>query len=178
VRLFVGSSGKLHNVYERAVEKILFFPIPGTEVPFIKAVLAVLGIIAALVGLSVYNDGQRDALPSNMPLDKQILYQAKGWRNQRNLYLSCLALALWWMVYTTYKYKAQIARLLEQLDQLQGGAADDRSSRSSASKVPKQVTQVDDVHEIAAPSSNKKKNLQEGEGLAQRKLPKPSAPEE
>lgn len=105
-------------MYERAVSTILFYPGPGAQVTFIQSLLALLGVIALALGTSVYNDGQRD-VPSTMPLNTQLMVQAKGWRNQRNLYLTCLALALWWSVYATFAYKARIARLLKKIDDLE-----------------------------------------------------------
>lgn len=67
--------GKMHDAYERIVRTILFSPIPGVpNLSFIKFVLVGLGVVAAFVGLSVFNDGSR-ALPPNSPLDKQLLFQ-------------------------------------------------------------------------------------------------------
>ena len=144
-------TGKLHDLYEATVESILFYPVPGApQLTFIKAALALLSITSLLVGVSVYNDGQREALPASMPLDKQILVQAKTFRNQRNLYLSCLALALWWMVFTVYTYKSKIAKLLAQVEELQnGGRASSSSSSSAAAKAA--VNKIVQEHETAEP---------------------------
>jgi hypothetical protein len=88
--------GKLHDAFDRLTSLILFCPIPGApQVTFIKLVLVVLSLTAVGTGMSVYNDGNRAPLPPQADVATQLKYQSKGWRDQRNFYLTCLALALW-----------------------------------------------------------------------------------
>jgi hypothetical protein len=95
--------------------------------------------------------------------------QAKGWRNQRNLYLTCLALSLWWTVYTVFVYKTQMNALLQKLESQSGGGQKAVGSGSSGSSAAKAVAKhTEGEHEVAEPVKK--------EGLAHRKAPKPSAP--
>ena len=155
--------GALHNTYERVVRLILFSPVPGApQLSFIKFLLVGLGIVASMCGLQVYNDSTR-VNPSLQAgsLDKQLLAQGKGFRNQRNLYLTCLALALWWSVYVVFTLKAHIARLLDQKD-----AA---AARNNAVAPPKSVA--------SATASSSSSSATESAAAVRRNLPKPSAPE-
>lgn len=99
-----GLLGRFHNT---VLPKILFYPIPGAgpNLPFIKFLLISLSLVAGITALQVYLAEWRDPLPASTPLDKQLMHQGKIWRNQRNLYLTCLALALWWMVYELFNLK-------------------------------------------------------------------------
>ena len=129
VQALLPSSGAMHNAFERFNRAILFAPVAGApQLSFIKFLLVALGIVASMVGLQVYNDSQKIA-PAHLALDKQLLAQSKTFRNQRNLYLTLLALALWWMVYTVFTLKAQISRLI---DAKNGGAAASSSSSRAA----------------------------------------------
>lgn len=113
VQALLPSSGPMHNAFERFSRAILFAPVAGApQLSFIKFLLVALGVVSSMVGLQVYNDSQKDT-PVHLALDKQLLAQSKTFRNQRNLYLTLLALALWWMVYTVFTLKAQISRLID-----------------------------------------------------------------
>lgn len=180
--------GQLHNLYEKAVSSILFHPLPGApNLPFIKFVLAGLGLISLGVGVGVWNDSTRGPSPASVPLDKQLMIQAKIWRNQRNLYLTCLALALWYAVYVTFSYKVKIARLLEQIEGGGNGGAATAADRAPAAVRAPAPSSASAAGGASSSSKPKPKELQpeehliadkrEGQPLVQRKLPKPSAPE-
>lgn len=103
--------GRLHSIYVSYVSVIIFWEIPGTKVPFIRAVISLLSIIALTTGITVFNDSNREPLPPTTPLPTQLLTQAKEWRNQRNLYLTCLALSLWFSVAQIFSYQQKVAEL-------------------------------------------------------------------
>ena len=81
-----------------------------------------------------------------------LLFQAKGWRNQRNLYLSLLCLSLWWSVYVVFSLKATVARLLDERD----------ASRNVS---------------VAAPAAAKSVSTSSGSAPVRRNVPQPSAPD-
>ena len=83
-----------------------------------------------------------------------MLFQAKGWRNQRNLYLTLLSLALWCSVYVVFSLKATVARLLDERD----------ASRN---------TNVS----VAAPAAAKSVSTSSGSAPVRRNVPQPSAPD-
>lgn len=91
--------------------------------------------------------------------------------------MSLLALALWWTVYTVFVYKTKINALVQQLEHQNGSAgpkaANNNPKAATSSSAANKSPAADEEHEVAEPiGSNKKK-----EGIAQRKAPKPSAPE-
>lgn len=113
VQALLPHTGAAHNAFEKFNRAILFAPLPGApQLSFIKFLLVALSFVACMVGAQVYMDSHKEA-PAHASLDKQLLFQSKTFRNQRNLYLTLLALALWYMVFTVYTLKAKIARLLD-----------------------------------------------------------------
>lgn len=73
--------------------------------PLVKFVLGSLSLVAGITAVQVWSEEWSDPLPAHTPLDKHLLHQSKVFRNQRNFYLTCLALALWWMVYELFRLK-------------------------------------------------------------------------
>jgi len=156
--------GRAHDTFQRLVSMILFCPVPGApQVTFIKLVLVVLSLTAVFTGASVYNDGNRAALPPHADVATQLKYQAKGWRDQRNFYLTCLALSLWFMVFNVFTLKRQIARLLDERDAAATVAAGSSARQGGASKQGASAANVATAQPV--------------EGVpVQRKMPQPSAP--
>jgi len=111
----------------RVVHKVLFsnFYILPPGLSFIKLILSCLIVVFLVQTYSVYKHAQqgKSSVPGGGPAHPTggggvdgVLLQSKGWRSQRNLYLTSLTLVLWWMLYSVHVLSEQLAQLQEQLD--------------------------------------------------------------
>jgi len=95
------------------VENVLFSRFRVLPCEFIKIVLTVLLFVWLAQLLSVYRHGQVAEIKGvpgaaagvgamGMGMAGDVMFQGKGWRSQRNLYLTSLTLVLWWMLYSVH----------------------------------------------------------------------------
>jgi len=76
--------------------------------PLIKLVLFVLlcSFVGLCPGVFKHNSSEEHHRPS--PGLDQWMFNAKGWREQRNLYLISTCLVLWWMLYSVHSLNQQL----------------------------------------------------------------------
>ena len=111
-----GPLQQLNDIVASLVGRLIFAQFNVLPVPLIQLVLAIHVLTGIIVGTSVYQWHQNHPkLGPGAPLDTIVNYNSKAWRQQRNLYLVCLSLVLWWMLYSVYSLKTQIDRLNRQL---------------------------------------------------------------
>ena len=93
-----------HGIFQRLndlamllVGRFIFARFNVLPFPLIQLLLVLHVLTALVMGTSVYNWHQsHPKLSPNAPLDVVVSYNGKAWRQQRNLYLICLSLVLWW----------------------------------------------------------------------------------
>jgi len=150
---FLPQHGKLYDFVERCVRKLLFAPLPfAPGFVFIQLLLGLLALVTLTSGLTVASDSAR-VLPASTPLDKQLLTQGRQWRNQRNLYLTALALTLWYSVYMVYTLRAQLARAMRDAGEQDEGMASAASSTERRGVAAKNV--VEKEHETGKPTARR-----------------------
>ena len=113
-----GAFQGLNDVVMSLIGRLIFTTFNAVlPVPLIHFVLAIHVLTAVILGTNVY---QRHQNPSPLGHDTQAhhlhAFNSKGWRQQRNLYLVCLSLVLWWMLYSVYTLKKQLDKANRQLN--------------------------------------------------------------
>ena len=111
-----GALQGLNDVAMSLVGRVIFAQFNVLPVPLIQLVLGLHVLTAIVTGTSVYQWHQNHPpLGPGAPLDTIVNYNSKAWRQQRNLYLVCLSLVLWWMLYSVYSLKTQLDRANKRL---------------------------------------------------------------
>ena len=104
-----GTLQRLNDATMWVVGRIMFAQFNVLPLPLCTAIIIFHIILAVTQATTVYNYSVNQLAPTKLsPLDVQITYQAKEFRAQRNLYLTCLSLALWWFLYSVYSLKTQL----------------------------------------------------------------------
>lgn len=95
----------------RAVGALIFSKFGVLPLPLIHIILLCHLVMTVVMITTVYQyeSGKRPSISA--PLETQIQHQSKVWRAQRNLYLTCLSLSLWYALNSVYSLKVQLARL-------------------------------------------------------------------
>jgi hypothetical protein len=112
-----GALQQLSDVTMLMVGRLIFARFNVLPFPLIQLVLGIHLLTAVVQGTSVYQwHSNHPPLGPNAPLDTLVNYNSKAWRGQRNLYLVCFSLVLWWMLYTVYSLKMQVDRATRALE--------------------------------------------------------------
>ena len=92
-----GALQRLNDLAMLLVGRIIFARFNILPFALIQGVLIVHVLMAVVQGTNVYYwQSNHPPLPPGAPLDVAVNYNSKAWRQQRNLYLVCLSLVLWW----------------------------------------------------------------------------------
>jgi hypothetical protein len=106
-----GSFQRINDLVMRGVGALMFSKFGVLPLPLIHIILLGHLVMTVVMITSVYNyeSGKKPSISA--PLETQIQHHAKVWRAQRNLYLTCLSLSLWYALNSVYSLKVQLARL-------------------------------------------------------------------
>ena len=111
-----GALQALNDFVMSIVGRLIFAQFNVLPFPLIQLVLAIHVLTAIVQGTSVYQWHQNHPpLGPGAPLDTIVNYNSKAWRQQRNLYLVCLSLVLWWMLYSVFTLKTQLDKANKRL---------------------------------------------------------------
>jgi len=106
--LLLLSPHRLRDYANRLVDRALFSRFRVLPCSFIKIVLTVLLFVWIAQLVSVIRHAQAADIKAGVAGSAaglgvdSVLFQSKGWRSQRNLYLTSLSLVLWWMLYSVH----------------------------------------------------------------------------
>ena len=113
-----GTLQRLNDAVMLLIGRLIFAQFNILPVPLIQLVLALHVLTGIVQATNVYQWHQNHPpLGPGAPLDTIVNYNSKAWRQQRNLYLVCLSLVLWWMLYSVFNLKTQLDKANKQLAQ-------------------------------------------------------------
>lgn len=129
----------------RFVGQIIFSKFGFLPIPLIQCILLIHIIGVAIKSNQVYQSSYRDLIHTSgaeIHYAKEFQLQSKEFRSQRNLYLLCLSLLSWWMLYSVYSLKYQLVKLAESIqnNNTKSAAASAATGRSTIPAVPVSVS--------------------------------------
>lgn len=107
--------GRNHSEFVHGIVGRVIFSKYGLPHPLIVWLLAILLLtfIGCLYSVSVSSE-RLEGESGNATLDMHLLHQSHYFRNQRNLYLTSLALVTWWAVYGIHKLSEATSQQQQQ----------------------------------------------------------------
>ena len=127
-----GALQGLNDIVMMLVGRLIFATFNVLPVPLIQLILALHVLTAIVQGTNVYQWHQNHPpLGPHAPLDTSVNYNSKAWRQQRNLYLVCLSLVLWWMLYSVFTLKTQLDKANRRLAERPAVASSSSVSQST-----------------------------------------------
>mmetsp|Transcript_37218 Transcript_37218/g.51652 ORF Transcript_37218/g.51652 Transcript_37218/m.51652 type:complete len:140 (+) Transcript_37218:98-517(+) len=94
------------------VDSIVGFHLYGT--PVVKVFIGFAFILFAIMSGEMYKPKHTISDPRDA--NQELNMRAKRWRNERNFWISTLVLALWMMLFVTYKLRKQVIALEKKTD--------------------------------------------------------------